>query len=146
MKSSGATHQLLLVNSDRLSSAAYMEQQKMAVSISSSSWPISTQISSSFTAIVKRDWALLSLDYLWVGHSFSSRHFQPLLCLGSPALMHFRLLTKYVSRTEQRANAMTVVLRHVRSSLMNLKFLAWMPTGWRPGNGGRRGARFLRVG
>ncbi|KAJ6470141.1 hypothetical protein DFH09DRAFT_1478209, partial [Mycena vulgaris] len=31
--------------------------------------------------------------------------------LGS-CLMHFRMLSKYVSPTEQRSNAMTVVLRH----------------------------------
>ncbi|KAJ6582334.1 hypothetical protein B0H19DRAFT_1118091 [Mycena capillaripes] len=34
------------------------------------------------------------------------------LSMGSPALMHFRLLAKYAPNTEQRANAMTVVLRH----------------------------------
>ncbi|KAJ7905907.1 2OG-Fe(II) oxygenase superfamily-domain-containing protein [Mycena leptocephala] len=48
-------------------------------------------------------------------HSDSEKGLGPVvagLSMGSPALMHFRLLTKYVSRTEQRANAMTVVLRH----------------------------------
>ncbi|KAJ7103828.1 hypothetical protein C8R44DRAFT_808235 [Mycena epipterygia] len=48
-------------------------------------------------------------------HSDSERGLGPVvagLSMGSPALMHFRLLSKYASRTEQRANAMTVVLRH----------------------------------
>ncbi|KAJ6478098.1 hypothetical protein C8R47DRAFT_1139341 [Mycena vitilis] len=34
------------------------------------------------------------------------------LSMGSPALMHFRLLSKYAPLGEQRANALTVVLRH----------------------------------
>ncbi|KAJ7486487.1 hypothetical protein FB451DRAFT_1553832 [Mycena latifolia] len=34
------------------------------------------------------------------------------LSMGSPALMHFRLLSKYTPRDEQRANAMTIVIRH----------------------------------
>ncbi|KAJ7486451.1 hypothetical protein FB451DRAFT_1026144 [Mycena latifolia] len=48
-------------------------------------------------------------------HSDSERGLGPVvagLSMGSPALMHFRLLSKYTPRDEQRANAMTVVLRH----------------------------------
>ncbi|KAJ6513520.1 hypothetical protein DFH09DRAFT_941340 [Mycena vulgaris] len=48
-------------------------------------------------------------------HSDSENGLGPVvagLSMGSPALMHFRLLSKYAPRNEQRANAMTVVLRH----------------------------------
>ncbi|KAJ7698116.1 hypothetical protein B0H17DRAFT_1051168 [Mycena rosella] len=48
-------------------------------------------------------------------HSDSERGLGPVvagLSMGSPALMHFRLLSKYTPRSEQRSNAMTVVLRH----------------------------------
>ncbi|KAJ7486547.1 hypothetical protein FB451DRAFT_1362886 [Mycena latifolia] len=48
-------------------------------------------------------------------HSDSERGLGPVvagLSMGSPALMHFRLLSKYAPRDEQRANTMTVVLRH----------------------------------
>ncbi|KAJ7509581.1 hypothetical protein B0H11DRAFT_1252644 [Mycena galericulata] len=48
-------------------------------------------------------------------HSDSERGLGPVvagLSMGSPALMHFRLLSKYVPSSQQRANAMTVVLRH----------------------------------
>ncbi|KAJ7486476.1 hypothetical protein FB451DRAFT_1026883 [Mycena latifolia] len=48
-------------------------------------------------------------------HRDSERGLGPVvagLSMGSPALMHFRLLSKYTPRDEQRANAMTVVIRH----------------------------------
>ncbi|KAJ7625720.1 hypothetical protein FB45DRAFT_922145 [Roridomyces roridus] len=48
-------------------------------------------------------------------HSDSERGLGPVvagLSMGSPALMHFRALAKYVPRTEQRTTLLTVVLRH----------------------------------
>ncbi|KAJ7217321.1 hypothetical protein GGX14DRAFT_358383 [Mycena pura] len=48
-------------------------------------------------------------------HSDSEKGLGPVvagLSMGSPALMHFRLLSKHAPRDEQRTTAMTVVLRH----------------------------------
>ncbi|KAF8145469.1 hypothetical protein K438DRAFT_1871990 [Mycena galopus ATCC 62051] len=48
-------------------------------------------------------------------HSDSEKGLGPVvagLSMGSPALMHFRLLLKYAPPNEQRTNALTVVLRH----------------------------------
>ncbi|KAJ7760653.1 hypothetical protein DFH07DRAFT_816306 [Mycena maculata] len=48
-------------------------------------------------------------------HSDSERGLGPVvagLSMGSPALMYFRLLSKHAPKDQQRANAMTVVLRH----------------------------------
>ncbi|KAJ7181183.1 hypothetical protein C8R46DRAFT_598816 [Mycena filopes] len=48
-------------------------------------------------------------------HSDSERGLGPVvagLSMGSPALMHFRVLSKFVPHDQQRANVLTVVLRH----------------------------------
>jgi hypothetical protein len=59
--------------------------------------------------------------------------------------MHFRVLAKYVSRTEQRSNAMTVVLRHVCfQHPLNFHVLIFC-TGRRACHGRVWGAGLLRV-
>lgn len=77
-------------------SAAYMERQRMSVSFPRGSFNLNAQ----------------TLQF----HSDSEQGLGPVvagLSLGSPALMHFRLLAKYEPIGEQRQIAMSFVLRHV---------------------------------
>lgn len=77
-------------------SAAYMERQRMSVGFLRDSPNLNTQT--------------------FQFHSDSEPGLGPLvagLSLGSPALMHFRLLAKYEPIGEQRQIAMSFVLRHV---------------------------------
>lgn len=83
-----------------LFSAAYMERQRMAVCIISSLPGTRLTISVEFHTD----------DEIGLGPLVAG------LSLGSPALMHFRLLARHIPQGMQRSIAISFVLRHVSDS------------------------------
>jgi len=67
------------------------------------------------------------------------------LSLGSPALMHFRLLAKHTDPGSQRNIAISIILRHVSLVQLCRELRVKFPTGRRPCNGRCRSSAILRV-
>jgi hypothetical protein len=96
----------LNIDFNEVLTAAYMERQKMAVRETT-------------PALLER-WTECLHGLFLQFHSDDEKGLGPVvagLSLGSPAMMHFRLHSRYlnVEEDERRENAISFILRHVRA-------------------------------